>query len=156
MLGRMLVSLTADDWPIWRDVRLAALADSSPEVVEDWTRLQESTWRDRLLDPTGLCLAVLSDGAPVGVVRGSLENQWAWLSSLWVAGSHRGQGLGKELMVAVEKWARQHARVLLLCVAPDNHFAIGMYRRHGFIDSGMPGQLQADGQRELVLRKRLT
>lgn len=156
MLESMLVTLSADDWPIWRAVRLAALADSSPEVVEDWSRVSESAWYDRLREPTGLSVVAMDGQSPVGVVRGSLEGQWAWLSSLWVATSHRGLGLGQELMLAVESWARQHAHVLLLCVASDNHFAISMYRRRQFIDSGMPGQLQADGQRELVLRKRLT
>jgi hypothetical protein len=66
----------------------------------------------------------------------------------------RGQGLGNQLGAAVEEWAaRQSATYIRLEVVPDNAPAIALYRRHGYVDTGVLGELLPDGDRELVMEK---
>jgi RimJ/RimL family protein N-acetyltransferase len=52
---------------------------------------------------------------------------------MFVAGVHRGGGVGSALLEAVIDWARaQKAHKISLAVWPTNHPAIGLYARYGF------------------------
>lgn len=57
-----------------------------------------------------------------------------FVSDLWVAGSARGQGLGRALLAAAarEGQARWQANALRLTVYDDNAQAIAFYHRMGF------------------------
>lgn len=66
----------------------------------------------------------------------------------------RGQGLGTQLVVAVEEWAvRQGVRCIRLEVVPGNAPAIALYRRYGYVDTGVLGELRPGGDRQLVMEK---
>ena len=147
----------ADGWPLWRAARLAALADAPdafPLASAEWADGGETRWRERLLDATALKVVAVRDGAPVGLVRGVLADGCAWLHSLWVSPQLRGQGLGSQLIAAVEQWAvRQGAVHIRLAVAPRNAPAIALYLRHGYLGTGALRQLPPDGERELVMEK---
>ncbi|MFI9042540.1 GNAT family N-acetyltransferase, partial [Streptomyces sp. NPDC053726] len=69
----------------------------------------------------------------------------------------RGQGVGDLLIGEIAQWAVQRdARTLRLSVMPENRAAIALYERHGFKDTGEPGDLLPDGvRRELVMAKAL-
>jgi ribosomal protein S18 acetylase RimI-like enzyme len=85
-----------------------------------------------VLDTTALKVVAVRDGVPAGLVRGVVEDGCAWLHSLWVSPQVRGQGLGNQLVAAVEEWAaRQGATYIRLEVVPDNAPAIALYRRTG-------------------------
>ncbi|MFF4845060.1 GNAT family N-acetyltransferase [Streptomyces collinus] len=80
------------------------------------------------------------------------------LISMWVNPAARGKGVGDCLIHAVERWAVERgATTLRLSVMPDNRKATALYERHGFLDTGEPGDLLPDGMgRERVMAKSLT
>jgi ribosomal protein S18 acetylase RimI-like enzyme len=155
----MVVILSgAEDWPLWRAARLAALADSPeafPMAGVEWAEGGEDRWLERLLDGAALKVVAVADDAPVGLVRGVLDDGAAWLHSLWVSPSLRGHGLGDRLIEAVEEWARPRAGYVRLEVVPENVRAIALYRRHGYLDSEARGEPLPGGGYELVMEKAL-
>lgn len=147
-----------EDWPLWRSARLAALTDAPeafPDAAATWLKGGEEQWRQLLLHPKAVRLVACIEGAPVGLVRGVVKEDSAWLNSLWVSPHARGRGLGERLVHAVETWARPRIPVLRLAVVPDNAHAIALYRRCGFTDSAMVGDPLVDGTNELVMEKEL-
>ncbi len=90
--------LTPDDWQVWRQLRLAALAEAPGafgSTLAEWSGSgdAEQRWRDRLANvPLNLVLTV--DGEPVGMVSATAPNVdgEVELIGLWVTPSGRGRG----------------------------------------------------------------
>ena len=146
------------DWPLWRAARLAALTDAPdafPGAAAEWPEGGESRWRERLLDPEALKIVAVQQEKPVGLVRGVLADGSAWLHSMWVSQRLRGHGLGDQLAEAVDDWAREHVAHVRLEVVPTNAPAIRLYRRHGYVETSMPGSPLPGGGYELVMEKAL-
>jgi ribosomal protein S18 acetylase RimI-like enzyme len=157
-----LRTVEPDDWPIWRELRLAALAEAPyafGSTLAEWTGAgdREERWRARLEIPGARDVVVLLDGLPVGMASGvpADEGTSVELISMWVGPVARGRGVGDLLIAAVEGWAvERQARTLRLSVMPDNGTAIALYERHGFADTGELGDLLPDGvRRERVMAK---
>ncbi|HEY9368601.1 GNAT family N-acetyltransferase [Streptomyces sp.] len=136
--------MTSEDWPLWRDVRLAALTDAPHAFkarLDDWSRGGETQWRERLTAPGTYNLVAVLDDSPVGVARGVPRGGAAdvvELRSVWVGPEARGRGVGDRLIEAVEAWAlRSEAYALELAVLPDNESAVALYRRNGFDLAGV-------------------
>jgi RimJ/RimL family protein N-acetyltransferase len=54
-----------------------------------------------------------------------------------VARAWRGRGVGSALLAAAIEWAREQGlHKLSLSVFPHNEAAIGLYRKHGFVEEG--------------------
>ena len=148
-----LRTLESDDWPLWRELRLAALAEAPyafGSTLAQWQGSgdREERWRTRLSIPGAHDLVALLDGLPVGMASGvpgeGAEN--VELISMWVNPTARGKGVGDYLIQAVERWgAERGATTLRLSVMPDNRKATALYERHGFTDTGEPGDLLPDG-----------
>jgi RimJ/RimL family protein N-acetyltransferase len=146
-----------DDWPLWRAVRLEALAEAPAAFssrLADWQGPgdTEARWRTRLLEVPYNVVA-LADSEPVGQVSGTaLDAHGAVeLISLWLAPSARGSGLADELVGAVVQWARaQGAIQVVLSVRATNDRARRCYDRLGFAPTG---RARHDGETEL--RRRL-
>jgi ribosomal protein S18 acetylase RimI-like enzyme len=155
----ILRTVTAEDWPLWRDARLAALADAPHAFksgLADWHRGGEMRWRARLETPGTYNLVALLDERLVGMARGVPgENGTCELRSVWVGPEGRGRGIGDLLLDAVESWARRSgALAIRLAVLPGNDRAVALYRRHGFVPADEPGDLLADGRtREQIMLK---
>ncbi len=158
-----LRTLKSDDWPIWRELRLAALAeapDAFGSTLAQWQGAgdREERWRARLEIPGALDVVAVLDGHPVGMASGvpTEEDASTELISMWVSPEARGRGVGDLLIGAVEGWAVERcAKTLRLSVMPDNGKASALYERHGFADTGEPGDLLPDGvRRERVMAKR--
>ncbi|MFI5647805.1 GNAT family N-acetyltransferase [Kitasatospora sp. NPDC051705] len=157
--------LSSDDWPLWRELRLAALTEAPyafGSVLADWQGDgdREARWRSRLEIPGALDLVAVLDGTPVAMASGvpaDGDAAAAELISMWVGPAARGRGVAGELIDGIARWAAEQGRTTLkLAVMPDNDAAIALYRRHGFADTDEPGDLLDDGlRRELVLAKRL-
>lgn len=159
--------VTTDDWPLWRDVRRAALAEAPHAFksrLADWHRGGEERWRARLEVPGAYHVVALLDGRAVGMASGipgvgdgDGDGRPPELRSVWVSPEARGHGVGGLLIAAVETWAlRRGATALRLAVLPGNAPAIALYERHGFAATREPGDLLADGvTRELVMVKAL-
>ena len=154
-----LQELTPDDWPTWRTVRLAALADAPYAFgsrLADWQVAPEDRWRARLGIPNSVNFVAFDNGEPVGMASGvpTPEIGVVELISMWVKPSLRGQGLGGRLVEEVVAWAkRRGARVVRLGVADGNAAAIALYRRCGFQETGEV-EIMPDGvHRELVMER---
>jgi ribosomal protein S18 acetylase RimI-like enzyme len=154
--------LTADDWTIWRELRLAALAeapDAFGSRLADWQREgdREERWRARLNIPGSHNVVAVVDGQPAGMASGvpTADDGVVELISMWVSPPARGRGIGDLLVRAVEQWARDiGAQVVRLAVASDNQPASALYQRNGFSHTGELGDLMPDGvRREYVLAK---
>lgn len=145
-----LRTLSVDDWPEWRAMRLAALAESPHAFgtrLADWQGEGDvgERWRSRLAD-VDLNLLAAYRGTPAGIVSGKLHEQGVvQVLSLYVAPFARGRGVGDELLRAVVHWAGR--RQVLLRVFEGNHPARNLYRRNGFT----PGERYGD-EREMVYR----
>lgn len=130
----------ADDWQLWRQARLAALA-GAPEAfrtrLADWQGDgdREDRWRARLSIPGAQDLLAFRHGEPVGIASGVPEPDpgAARVISVWVDRSARGSGVGDLLLRNLERWAAEgDYTTLRLDVFTANEHAITLYRRNGF------------------------
>jgi len=158
--------LTPDDWPLWRELRLAALAEAPAAFgsrLADWQGEgdREERWRGRLELAGSHNLVALLDGTPVGMASGIPAEEPAdgevELISMWVSPAARGRGVGDLLIGRIAAWgAAAGAHRLVLAVVPDNAAARALYHRHGFAETGELGDLMPDGvRRELILARPL-
>lgn len=141
--------LSPDDWELWRDIRLRALAES-PEVfgstLAEWQSADEDRWRRRLTAVPFNVVAVVG-GMAVGQASGTQldSEQRVGLISMWVAGSARGSGVADVLVAAVRDYAeRAGAIAVRLSVRRFNERAIGMYERAGFLLADEAGDEPAE------------
>lgn len=134
--------LTGDDWRLWRELRLAALAeapDAFGSRLADWQGDgdREERWRSRLAMPGSHNLVAELDGRPVGMASGvpTDDPMARELIAMWVSPTARGTGVGDALIVGVAQWASSSgASRLRLAVFEHNSAAKGLYRRNGFTD----------------------
>lgn len=140
-----------DDWRIIRHVRLRSLRESPEAFVSTYQRevgFDEPTWRDRAT--TCQWFVATADGDTVGVAGG--VDGWSddpadrELVGMWVAPSHRGQGVARRLLDAVGVWAaREGATVLRLGVMEGNRGARSAYLHMGLHPSGEMMEAQMAG-----------
>jgi len=146
-------SLSPDDWPIWRSLRMNALAEAPYAFcsrLADWQGEGDRAerWRERLGIPGSYNIVAVVADQPVGMASGvpTAEADTVELISMWVAPVARGRGVGDALLAAVERWARDiGARVLRLDVTENNPAAAALYRRNGLDYTGEQVD-SADGQ----------
>ena len=58
----------------------------------------------------------------------------AWIDELFVEASHRGQGIGTQLLDLAETIAREHQAQFLHLEVSHGNPAVELYRRRGFVD----------------------
>jgi len=136
-------TVRVDDWPLWRSLRLQALAEAPYAFSSTLAQWQgegdaEMRWRARL-STVPLNVLVYLNGKPAGMVSATTANRAGTIEliSMWVAPFARGQGVGDSLIAAVIEWARgQRAPKVALAVVENNDYAVALYRRHQFVDAG--------------------
>jgi len=136
--------LTPGDWAVWRELRLAALAEA-PYAFRSWMGGGDRAerWRARLSVPGSFNVVALLDGV-------------AELVSLWVSPAARGHGIGDQLMQAVERRARQEGMgTLRIAVVQGNANAAALYRRNGFAPTGELGDAMPGGVPQNIMAKGL-
>jgi ribosomal protein S18 acetylase RimI-like enzyme len=147
--------VSPDDWQLWRELRLTALADAPgafSSTLAEWSGAgdTEQRWRARL-EGVALNLVLTCDGEAVGMVSATAPDgdRPAELISMWVAPTGRGRGVGDEAVRQVLAWVRGNfpATDIVLSVKTDNDYAIRLYERHGFVDAGH----SADGSDERLM-----
>lgn len=142
-------TVAPDDGPLWRDVRLSALADAPDAFgarLVEWEAADERRWRQRLEDVPFNVVAV-SDGLPIGQASGTAadEDGRVELISMWVAPAARGTGTASALVDAVTGWARSiDAVAVRLSVRRTNGRAIRLYRRTDFVQVSDGGDEPAE------------
>jgi ribosomal protein S18 acetylase RimI-like enzyme len=131
--------LRPDDWRLWRELRLAALAEAPGafgSTLAEWSGPgdTEARWRARLTNvPLNTVFSI--DGAHVGMVGAAVTGDEVELLSLWVAPWARARGVGDAAVEHVIRWAGE--RRVVLSVKADNAPALRLYARHGFRDAGV-------------------
>jgi GNAT superfamily N-acetyltransferase len=148
--------LSADDWAVWREVRLRSLADA-PEAfgskLADWQgpNDREDRWRSRF-DNVAFNSVALVDGSVVGTAGGMHRGaDVAELVSMWVQPDVRGTGVGEALIDAVIDWATSASiERLVLAVRRSNPRAAALYVRAGFV---LVGPNPDDDTEDLMARE---
>lgn len=130
-------SLRADDWELWREVRLRSLADAPDAFGSTLAREQaftEETWRQRA---AGNAVMAFVDGAPaaIGAWFGSAPGI-AHVVAMWTAPQFRGQGLAGRILDELVSSARASGLRVVLDVAQGNPTARAVYERYGFVATG--------------------
>jgi GNAT superfamily N-acetyltransferase len=131
---------TSEEWERVRDVRIRALTDApfafGSRLEEEQDR-PESLWRESLERQAAATFLAIRGPETVGLVRTFVEPEdvsSANLVSMWVAPRARGQGIGRQLVVAVVQWARDHdATSVRLWVTETNAAARRLYESCGFV-----------------------
>ncbi|MGZ3143260.1 GNAT family N-acetyltransferase [Lentzea chajnantorensis] len=135
--------VSQDDWWVWRDVRLEALATDPGgfgSALAHEQAFTEDDWREAV--ERGLRLIAFAP-EPVGLVGATPKPTGLHLCSMWVRGSHRGRGVGEALVDGVLAWAADEGwKVVRLRVYEDNLPARRLYGRLGFIDCDEPEHME--------------
>jgi ribosomal protein S18 acetylase RimI-like enzyme len=135
------------EWRMYRDLRLHALADSPDSFGSTYEReavQSDVEWASRLRagasDDNQMPVVALVDSLPVGLAWGRRhehEPAVAHLFQVWVAPTHRRQGIGHLLTEAIIEWARDlGVRTVRLGVTPSHPAAVQLYERVGFVNAG--------------------
>lgn len=137
----MIKQVGPADWEEFRAVRLASLSESPAAFgsrYADWVDASVERWTSRLTQ-VPLTLLACEATEVVGVVSGQfVDEDWVELISMWVAPTARGNGVARQLIDAVTRWAAEQGRKTYLMVRSDNLRARRAYERAGFIDTGIP------------------
>lgn len=142
--------ITADEWTLMRDVRLAALSDAPYAFGSAYAReaaFTEETWRGRISERSVTFFAHEDSAGspPAGLAGVYVEDGAADLVSMWVRPSARGHGAGQALVEAAASWAKAHdLGALFLWVTESNVPARRLYERCGFIPTGERQPLPSD------------
>ncbi len=147
--------IRADEWRLWRDVRLRMLREEASHFGTRWedaSREPDERWQawteEAARGDTRVLFAAEQGGRVVGVVGAFLrvDPREAQLISMWVDPATRGQGIAERLIRAVAEWARSRGcDDVYLFVQEPNVRARRLYERAGF---------QPTGDRERVPRRR--
>jgi GNAT superfamily N-acetyltransferase len=153
--GVDILRFTTDDWPAYRVVRLAALAESPGAYCSTLAGEQaktEADWRARL--DRGATFAARAAGRHVGIATGvpGERDGHAELVGMWVDPAWRRQGVGRLLVQVVIDWAVAEARFrdIALWVAADNPGAEALYAGHGFRRTGAAESMRPDEPDRLI------
>jgi GNAT superfamily N-acetyltransferase len=150
--------VTADDWELMRDVRLAALAEAPSAFGSTYAReaaFTEAQWRGRFSERSVAFFAYDSaDGTPGGRTAGAspagvagvyIEDTVPDVVSMWVRPACRGRGVGEALIEMTADWTTARSfPVLYLWVTETNAPARRLYARCGFAPTGESQPLPSD------------
>jgi GNAT superfamily N-acetyltransferase len=113
---------------------------------DPWSQaFRETTVRENLAELFtnpfyGLVYLVWDNDHPVGYLvvcfDYSLEyrGKGAWIDELFVLSSHRGRGIGTQLLGLAERASLEHGAQFLHLEVTHGNSAIELYRRRGFLD----------------------
>jgi ribosomal protein S18 acetylase RimI-like enzyme len=144
----------ADEWPLYRELRLRALRDSPDaygSILELEAALTDDEWAARLArgaqSATELPLVGECGGEPCGLAWVRLDDdapETAHLYQMWVSAEHRRRGVARALVDAAAAWARVMGALQLdLDVTSNNEAAIRLYEGAGFVLHGERRPLRA-------------
>jgi GNAT superfamily N-acetyltransferase len=127
-----------DEWQVFREVRLAALADAPYAYLTTLAEAQAQPpqlWQDRIAASPHFLATV--DGVAAGITVVITTDNGREIVAVWVAPGARGGGVIEALIDAAVSWAREQDDVQLgLWVVEGNERAERAYARYGFRRTG--------------------
>lgn len=157
-----ICALSVDEWPLLRDLRLAALRDSPESFLSTHdaeAALTPADWKDEAA--RGIWLTWYAGGRAVAVLGATPEPdvppEDRYLSHLWVAPPARRSGIATRLVEDMLRRLRSMGvRRAWLWVLDGNEAALGLYLGLGFRPAGDrkplshdPGRFEERLSREL-------
>lgn len=136
--------LAKGEWQLYRDIRLAALADAPYAFGSTYERefgFPDEKWRQRADEGAegrgSICIIALDDEHGVGIAGGITPEdrpRECMLVSMWVHPDVRGSDVAGRLVSQIEVWAfdRGYERILL-GVTSENDRAARFYKKMGFV-----------------------
>lgn len=141
-----LEPITPQNALVFKAVRLRALKEDPHAFGSTYAQEAQfpgSEWlarAGRMNGEIGIGFLAMDSDNPCGIVGAFLDQhdpRKAHLISMWTAPMHRQQGIGRMLVDAVLKWARERSVCTLhLMVTSNNASAIRFYKQLGFIRTG--------------------
>jgi ribosomal protein S18 acetylase RimI-like enzyme len=135
--------LVPAEWRVLRQVRLRALRDSPHAFLSTYQQegdYAEPRWRCEFQRGRWTVGAVAGRAVGLlGVTRGyDVAADDRYLEYLWIAPGHRRSGLGLTLLTTVVGQLRTVGiRTVYLWVLDGNELALRLYRRVGFVSTGV-------------------
>lgn len=153
--------LAASEWPLWRDVTLRSLADSpdafrptlseaQEQPEEFWRRMVAATVEHRR---SNLWIAIDGDDA-IGKLFAGIDDELTtvYIGAMWVAPDLRGEGTGRGLMHATERWGKDNGvNRSELWVTETNRAAVRFYESLDYLCTNATQTLRKGS--ELMVRK---
>jgi ribosomal protein S18 acetylase RimI-like enzyme len=143
-------TVRSEEWQIWRDLRLQALADSPEafgETLEHAAARLDSEWIDLAANAaTSALKPVLAEerARPIAIALVELCSDHANLYAMWVQPTARRLGVGRSLVRASIAIAESEGvPQIRLRVTASNLAAVDLYRGSGFVDTGAREPLRA-------------
>ena len=145
--------LEPTDWLLYKSIRLLSLADSPSSfggTYDQAAALPDTEWQARLTPHTlaGYALPLIAEArsGPIGLAWGLIrepEVKTAHVYQMWTSPAMRRNGIAKELLSRIVKWAiNMNCDSLALDVTTTNQAAIKLYLSTGFVNSGGLAELR--------------
>ncbi len=143
-----------DDWRRYREVRLAALAESPAMFGSTTARevaFDEGVWRQRAARPATFIAS--RGGADIGMA-GVYEVDGTWhVMGMWIAPEARGSGVVASLIEACESVVcAAGATTVALSVMEDNPRGLAAYTRLGYEPTGEREHVREDRDQLLMVK----
>lgn len=154
-------ALTRDEWRVWRQVRLRALADSPDSfrsTLDESKSRSDGEWREQVEQSAeherATLLVAEAGGEPLGMLFGLLDETLTELGmhAMWVAPEIRRRGVASRLIETAMEWARSAGATRAeMWVTVGNDSARQLYLHKGFRPTTETQQLR-DGSSLRVLK----
>jgi GNAT superfamily N-acetyltransferase len=156
----------AGEWEALREIRLAALSDSPDafgSTLAEERDADEGRWRGWITGEgwAGAVATFIADGPGpfLGMATGYRPDDrptTGWLFAMWVRPERRGEGIGRQLVAAVEEWAAAlDIDQLLLHVTDGNDGAVRFYASCGFVGTSDAPEPLREGSNRTTQTMRL-
>jgi ribosomal protein S18 acetylase RimI-like enzyme len=138
--------LTGDDWAEYRAFRIAAATESPyafGATPQDMAARPDESWRSLLeahRDPDGIALVAVDDERWIGSMRAFVDDDAAWIYSVYATPDARRSGVASKLMTELLAWSAVHAHTAMLHVGESNDRARHLYQQFGFAPTGVTAQ----------------
>lgn len=147
--------LTENDWPLYREIRMDALAREPCFFAdsEDESNFVSENWIERINNGNGALFGLFHNGQIIGLTSIHRENDdpksyRAWMGSSYIKPEFRGHHLSELLFDTRIEWARKQGNIIALVVAhrEENLVSKKAIQHYGFKFIGSRTKTYLDGQ----------
>ena len=162
MPSTRVTRISANQWPILKDVRLRALKEAPYAFGTTFAEGQERTdayWREMAKDHAtrpdqAYFMAYANENACGMAGCYHTEGDTAVLTSMWVAPEVRGQKIGEQIIQAVTQWAQEAGATILDASVSENNPAQKFYQKLGFEETGETEPLRSNPKIQILMIRR--